>query len=183
MCSWRRANQAFYHSSVSRPVACDCSNCHSTLPRTAMITRRENSNILWLLYIWTNNKAIVIESRILFVLEVRKRKYVHIRELELCSNFLHSFALFSYWLIDRDGQRSIDGDFELRAYFSLIFSLCTLFQESFKNVLSWFYSDILRVLGMDSTLLLLLLTGKFIKYRASCQVIWKKRRRWLKSLT
>jgi len=32
VCSWRRANQPFYHSSVSHPVVFDCSNCHSRLP-------------------------------------------------------------------------------------------------------------------------------------------------------
>jgi len=35
-CCWRRANQAFYHSSVNYPIACDCSNCHSTLLQTAL---------------------------------------------------------------------------------------------------------------------------------------------------
>jgi len=43
---------------------------------------------------------------------------------------------------------------------SLTLTRCTLFQEGFKNVLSWFHLDAREFLGMDSTLLLLLLTGE-----------------------
>lgn len=39
MCSWRLANLAFCHSSVSHPVVFDCSDCHSRLPRTALLLR------------------------------------------------------------------------------------------------------------------------------------------------